>query len=127
MKHLEKHRYMLEVLKIASPKLRKAMLQNVDDELVSILAEIILNITEGNVKISPSLKRRLKQYKTSFRKIVRNCNHCKNKRMLRKNIVQTGGALPIIIPAIMSLIGKAALAGAVSTGVGVATKKILGG
>lgn len=127
MKHLEKHRYMFEVLKNASPKLRKAILQNSDDELICVLAEIIVNLMEGNVKLSPQQKQKMKPYKFLFRTIRKQCNrHHPNKKMLRRKVVQTGGILPFFIPLLAPLIAKAVLAGAVSTGVGYATKKIIG-
>lgn len=125
MKHLEKHRFMFEVLKESKPKLRKAILQNADDELVCILAEIIVNLMEGHVNISTKQKQKLAPYKNIFRSIVKQCSHHPNKTKLRKNVVQSGGALPFLIPLLLPLIAKAALAGAVSTGVGIATKKIL--
>lgn len=128
MKQIAKHRYMLEVLKACSPKLRKAILQNSDEELICVLAEIIVNLMEGNIKMSPSQKQKLIPFKRIFRAIVKqSCTAKVDKTKLRKQVVQTGGALPFLIPLIAPLIAKAALAGAVSTGVGVATKKILEG
>lgn len=123
MKHLEKHRYMFEVLKTASPKLRKAILKEGDHDLICVLAEIILNLMEGHIQISPQQKQKLSPYKNTLRRIHRQCSHS-NKKKLRKSVVQVGGALPFLIPLIAPLIAKAALAGAVSTGVGIATKKI---
>lgn len=116
---------MFEVLQTASPKLRKAILQNGNDELICILAEIIVNVMEGHIKISPQQKQKLKRYKTVFRRVVRNCSHnkIKHKKHLRKSIVQSGGFFPLLLP----LIAKAALAGVVSSGVGMATKKIISG
>lgn len=125
MKHIEKQRYMLEVLKGASPKLRKAILQNSDDELICILAEIIVNLMEGQIQITSQQKQKFTPYKKLFRTIVKQCGHHPNKSKLRRHIIQTGGALPFLIPLLGPLIAKAALAGAVSTGVGVATKKLL--
>lgn len=125
MKGLEKHRYMFEVLKSATPKLRKAILQNSDDDLICVLAEIILNIMRGHVPVSNQQKQKMKRYKTLFRNIVRQCSrHQPNKKLLKKQIVQTGGALPFLIPLLAPLIAKAALAGAVSTGVGIGVKKL---
>lgn len=126
MKHIEKHRYMLEVLKNAKPKLRKAILQQCDDDLVCVLAEIIVNLMDGQINITSQQKQKLKPYKVLFRKIRKHCNHRPSQKILRRKVIQTGGALPFLIPLLMPLIAKAALAGAVSTGVGVAAKKIIG-
>lgn len=126
MKALESHRYMFEVLKKADPKLRKAILQNSDESLVCVLAEIIFNIMGGQVPLSKQQKQKLKPYKKLFRKIVNQCSRPQpNKKLLKRQVVQSGGALPFLIPLILPLIAKAALAGAVSTGVGVGVKKLL--
>ena len=124
MKQFEKHRYMFEVLQTATPKLRKAILKESDKDLICVLAEIVVNLMEGNIQISSQQKQKLRPYRNLFRKIVKQCSHAKHKQ-LKGSIIQVGGALPFLIPLIAPLIAKAALAGAVSTGVGIATKKLL--
>jgi len=129
MKHFEKYRYMLEVLKEANPQLRKAILKNSDDGLICILAEIIMNLVDGHLQTSPKQIKQFRPYKNTLRSIHRHCSSSKkvSKKKLRRSVVQVGGALPFLIPLLIPLIAKAALAGAVSTGVGVATKKIISG
>lgn len=128
MQHITKHKSILEVLRSAHPKLRKLILKNCDSKVICALVEIIHNLLHERVKVSPSQKKRLAKYKNLFRlinqKCIRNKKHI-NKKKARQYIVQSGGALPFLIPLIAPLIAKAALAGAVSTGVGLATKKIL--
>jgi hypothetical protein len=126
MKHLEKHSHLFEVLKNASPPLRKVILEKADDGVICALAEIIVNLMQGNIRISSQQKRKLMHHKALLRAIVNQCSHKHpNKTKLRKKIIQTGGFLPFLLP-LIPLIAKAALAGAVSTGVGVAINKIAG-
>lgn len=129
MQHIAKHKSILKVLKSAHPKLRKLILRNCDNNVICALVEIIHNLLQGRIQVSPKIKKKLSKYKKQFRLINQKCirkNKHINKKKARKIIVQTGGALPFLLPLIIPLIAKAALAGVVSTGVGIATKKILG-
>lgn len=127
MQNISKQQSFLEVLRTAKPKLRKLLLQNCDDKVICALVEIIHNLLQGHIQLSPNQKKKIQKYKKLFRQLSQKCVKKKNinRKKARKVIVQSGGALPFLIPLILPLIAKAALAGAVSTGVGIATKKIL--
>lgn len=127
MKHLNGHKHLLEVLKTANPKLRKVILQNADNKSIHAIAEIIINLMQGNVPVSKNQKQKLKKHK----KILRAIEHTFMKKPInasrgRRLIVQTGGFLPAIIGLIAPIIAKAALGGVAATGAGLITKKILG-
>jgi len=129
MNNIRKNRPLLEALKTANPKLRTAILQNSDDKLVCVLVEIISNLLQGHINMNPHQKKKLEKYKNQFRKMVSCCakhNTVINKRKARKMLIQSGGALPFLIPLLAPLIAKAALGGVVAASAGVATKKILG-
>lgn len=128
MKHFEKHLHILEVLKKASPKLRKAILEQCDSQVICMLSEIIINILNGQLAVTPNQKIKLRKYKKHFRALANHCSTSKriNKKKARKTLIQTGGAFPLLLGLIAPLIAKAALGGAVAAGAGVATKKILG-
>ena len=127
MQSISKHKSILEVLRTSQPKLRKLILQNCDNNVICALVEIIHNLLQGRIQMSPKQKKKIQKYKKQFRLLSEKCIRNKNinKKKARKVVVQTGGALPFLIPLIAPLIAKAALAGAVSTGVGIATKKLL--
>jgi len=128
MKHLEKHSPILEVLQKASPKLRKAILEQCDSQVICVLSEIILNLLNGHINLSSKQKQKLKKYKNKFRELASQCNQSKriNKKTARKLLIQTGGAFPLLLGLLGPIIAKAALGGAVAAGTGIATKKILG-
>lgn len=128
MQYLNKHKSILEVLRTAQPKLRKLILQNCDNSLICALVEIIHNLLNGSIELTPKQKKKLQKYKKHFRYLSNKCIHKNhiNKKKARKTIVQSGGALPFLIPLLLPLIAKAALSGVVAAGAGVATKKILG-
>ena len=70
-------------------------------ELINKICECILNILNGHVKISESDFKKLKPYKHLFRKLLEKKLKISNKKKL---IIQKGGFLQIILPAIISAV-----------------------
>lgn len=99
MKRLRSNKHALHVLKDASPKLRKAILQSGDDELIKTIIECVINTLNGNHKISGELKQKLCKYKNCFRKLVHAKTSLKKKR---KIIIQKGGFLIPLLGSILS-------------------------
>ena len=95
------------MLKGAAPKLRKAIIVNGDKQLVNSICECVLNVLNGNVKLSSCVKRKLRKHKNVLRKVV-------DKRVpllgKKKVIVQREGfLLPLlsaVLPALATLIFK---------------------
>ena len=96
---------MLFVLKNASPKLRKSILQVAPDDLVKAIYEIVYNVLCGNHKIQNKTKTELKKYKNHLRKLV---NPSQSLTAKRKVLVQQGGSfLPFLLSSVLSgIIGK---------------------
>ena len=130
MRHLLRHKAFFEVLRNADPKLRKAMIQNAQPDIIHALVELIVNTVKGNVPLTPIQKRKLSKHKRILRRI---CMHClKGKKIIngrhkdtRKLVVQSGGILPLFLLPLLALAGKAAIGGAVSAGAAYGTKKII--
>lgn len=102
---LKKNRHMLYVLKNAKPKLRKAILSNVDDDVIHTINEIAYNTLNNNNPINHKTKSILKKYKSPLR-----CLACHKKSIASKKkiLVQQGnGFLPVLIGTVLSgVIGK---------------------
>ena len=90
----------LHCLSKASPITCKAILKCADAGLIRCLCECVLNILKGNVAISPSQKQKLSQHKKSLRKLIDKREGLKKK----KKILQKGGFLGALIPAIAPII-----------------------
>jgi len=107
MKRIGSNYNVLQVLKRAGPKLRKAILANCKSELVKTLSECSLNLLRGNVMLTPCQKRKLRKYRLHLRKLA-------DKRVSlpsqKKSIVQRGGfllsLLGAMLPTIASLLFK---------------------
>jgi hypothetical protein len=78
---------------------QKDLLNRAKGPFINKICECILNIIEGRVKISNKDFEKLKPYKNLFRKLVKKNTKLKEKKKL---IIQKGGFLQILIPAIIS-------------------------
>lgn len=95
---------MLYVLKNSNEKLRKAILDNVNDDIIKTIIEIIFNTLNGNTKIMPKDYKLLKRYKKDLRLISSSNGSLKSKR---KVLIQKGGFLPALLTSLLGgLIGK---------------------
>lgn len=99
LRRLKKHKHMLYILRDAKPKLRKAILKNVDEDFIKTLHEIAHNTLNKNNPINAKQKEVLQRYKTSIRKLA-----CPKRSLTqkRKLMVQSGGFLPVLIGTILS-------------------------
>jgi len=105
MKRVKSNYYALHVLREAEKKLRKAITSNCNKELVNSISECILNVLNGNVKLTGCNTRKLRKHKVTLGKVADRRVPLSTKKKL---IVQRGGfLLPLfsaILPAIASLI-----------------------
>jgi hypothetical protein len=93
--------HLLQALKNASPRLRKAIFQNWNRDLVLGIAEVSLNVLNGNCKISKCGVDRLRKHKTVLRRLV-DIGVALHKKM--KLIMQRGGfLLPLLTAALSAL------------------------
>ena len=98
------NKHILYVLRDAKPKLRKILLQNVNDSVIQAINEIALNTLKGNIELTPEQKIQLKKYKNELRFL-----RCSKRKVAskRKLLVQKGGFLPILIGTVLSgIIGQ---------------------
>ena len=106
MKRIKSNYHALHVLKTANPKLRKAILQNANRELILSIVECALNVLNGNCKISECTKRKLGKHKSVLRDLCTKASVDKKKRL----IIQKGGflipLLSAVLPSLISLFTK---------------------
>lgn len=96
------HKALLEVLKLAKPKLRKAILHHSEKALILSLCEICENLLLGNIPLSPTQKNQLKRYRTHFRRLAQ---RGEGWHVKKKYLTQTGGAfLPLLLSAVASVL-----------------------
>jgi len=94
----------LQVLKAADPKLRKAIISKRNKKLVNCISECVLNVLNGNIKMTGCDTRKLQKHKAALRKFVDRHVPLSSKKKL---IVQRGGfLLPLlssVLPTLASL------------------------
>jgi len=105
MKRVKTNYHTLQDLKTADPKLRKAIISKCNKELVHCISECILNVLNGNIKLTDCDTRKLQKHKAALRKVSDMHVPLSAKKKL---IVQRGGfLLPLlsaILPTLASLI-----------------------
>lgn len=100
-------RQYLNLLKVISDlkdtKVRKNLLRAVknDKQFFRATKEIMQNVLHGNIPLDKPQLKKLQKYKRVIRKL--SCSHinCKKRSSL---IVQSGGALSILVPLVVSLL-----------------------
>lgn len=102
MKRISSNYKTLQLLKDASPKLRKAILLNCKKEVIYSIIECALNVLNGNCRLSPCAVKRLHKYRHHLRRLV---DPAINVNAKRKALVQSGGfLLPLLSAVLPSLI-----------------------
>jgi len=93
---------------VKKPSLRGQLLleKSSDDRFLRALKEIAVNVVNRNIPLDQIQKRKLQGYGTSLNKLA-NVN-TENRRRNQKLIKQTGGFLPILIPALMNVLSTIA-------------------
>lgn len=91
------------LMKIKRPKLRQDFLcdqfkQN--PKIYKAVHEIVTNLVHKNIPLDTSTKQRLRRHKRNIVDLV----HDKNKKRHRTHLIQSGGYLHYIIPAVLSLL-----------------------
>ena len=91
-------------------RLRKAILEHSDSDLICSLCECAWNILKGNVPLTPKQKTKLRKCKTHLRKLASK----KVSTTRKRKVLQTGGFLSallaplvgsILIPLLKQVIG----------------------
>jgi hypothetical protein len=92
------------ISKIKDPRLRKKILIEIaDDCLYKALNEIAVNTISKKVPLNRATKTKLRKYKTHIKALA---SKTKNKRLQKKLVVQSGGFLPLLVPAVASILGS---------------------
>jgi len=70
MKLIKSNYPALKLLRSAQTKLRKAIILNGNRELLNSIRECVLNVVNGNLKVSDCAKRKLRKHKSVLRKVA---------------------------------------------------------
>jgi hypothetical protein len=90
----------LNLLASCSKKIKDSLIKKGERDLILSINECVINTLNGNITLSPKEKLKLKKYKYSLRKLLKNKSIHKKKKIL----IQEGGFLQILLPSAISLI-----------------------
>jgi hypothetical protein len=100
-KRAKKHINYLRFLAECTPAQRKSLLEKSNSDQIKSVCDCVENLMSGNVKITPAQKRKLKSHVNVLRELRTKIPLSKKKKLL----IQKGGALPFLIPALAALGG----------------------
>ena len=89
---------LLELLACSKSKLRNSIINGGSKELIYSVCDCILNVMNKNIKLKSKTFKELKPYKNTFKKLLKK-SKLKDKKKL---IIQKGGFLQYLIPAVIS-------------------------
>ena len=104
---LNKHKNLLLGLSDCKIAVRNGIINNSDKDFIKAICECILNVMNGNVKLNTETHRLLKPFKLTFKKLLNRKNDIERKKHI---IIQKGGFLQFLIPAVISGIASIATA-----------------
>lgn len=104
---LRRNGAILKVLCKASPATTKALIQSASPDLVKALCECALNVLKGRVTVSSLQKKKLTRHKRDLRDLVKKKTSFKRRRQ----ILQKGGFLGLLLKPVVSLLGGLLSAG----------------
>ena len=100
MEKLKNNFEKLNLLANCSKKIKDSLIRKGEKDLILSLNECVINTLNGNIALAPKEKFKLKKFKYSLRKLLKNKSIQKKKKIL----IQEGGFLQILLPSAITLI-----------------------
>ena len=91
----------VRLLSLATPRARNQLIRCGDKELINCVSECCVNVLQGKVPLTPKQKSRLIRHKNKLRTLGKRKTSVRQK----KEIIQKGGFLGLILPAVASVLG----------------------
>ena len=96
---VSKNKNYLCLLSNCKNKLRKAIVSNSNRDQIYSVCECILNVSNGNIKLKKEDFNKLRKYRKFFKKLLIRKGSLQEKKKL---LIQRGGFLQFLIPAVIS-------------------------
>ena len=92
------------LLRIKDQKIQKLYLRYLSKQscIYDAVHEIALNLNSNKIPLTPTENKKLKKFRPLFKRLSKKT---KNKTIQRRQVVQSGGAFPLLIPILGSLGG----------------------
>ena len=100
---LKKHLPLMEYLVKGKPKIKKAIIEESDAEVMKVFCECAKNTLNGNVQLSPAQYKKLQRYKSHLRQLADKKVGVRKK----KAILQKGGFLGALLGAVLPTLATA--------------------
>jgi hypothetical protein len=99
LRRIKQNREYLALLANCSPNVRKFFLKHCHTNIIKAILEIVVNTLKGNANIGAKVCTKLKKYKKTLRDL---CSSQRSLSAKRSVLVQKGGFLSVLLPALIS-------------------------
>ena len=103
MKTAQRREFLKLLAESKTPKRRKLLTNWASKHDIDAVSEISLNTLNGNIELTPKLFKKLKKYQNVLRVLASKKTTLEKKRRVTK---QSGGFLPLLIPAAIGAIAN---------------------
>ena len=101
-KRLKNNSDFLCVLSKCKPKVRSAILEHADNDLVKTLSECALNTISGKIPISPAHKKKLSRHRNTLRQLSHKRVSLKKKKGILNQ--RGGNLLRLLLPPVVAVL-----------------------
>lgn len=98
------HAFLLELLRNTKAK-RKRLIENASEKELNAIRNFCFNICKGKFQVSSKVYKKLCKYKKDIRDLS-NKNILKTSHAVKKRLIQRGGWLPLVLPALLGFISS---------------------
>jgi hypothetical protein len=102
LRNILTQKHLLKELAKTKSRYRKDILKKADPNLILAICESIYNLLEGRVKLNSSQKELLNKDKFILRKLIQKTKISDKRKLL----LQKGGFLPILLPAVLTTLAS---------------------
>lgn len=107
LKELHENQPLFSILSKAKPRLRRAILSNVDDKFIKLVSELCLNLAGSNIDMSDALKKRICKHRSTVRFLAKKKKTC--RKIKKKKLLQVGGSFfSLLLPIVTGLLSTIA-------------------
>ena len=106
---IKKHGSMVMDMMQATPQTRKKLVKHSPSEVIKCVSECCHNVLKGNVHLSSAQKKKLYPNRQRLRRLASKSISVKKKKQI---LNKKGGFLSLFAPALLPLLGKAVIGGA---------------
>ena len=104
--HVKRHLPLLEYLSKSTPKIRRAIIQESNPEIIKVLSECANSVIKGGIPLNNAQSSKLKRYRKQLHLLSKKSVSLKKKRKVLSGGFLLGSLLGTLLPALVGALGS---------------------